>query len=121
LLVKTRNGSAVIAKMAGIESTAKIRSVNSTMTRARRRGVARRVPAFAASTTRSATTAAPGVSASCEASVPALTKKCSPWKRSVTGKSFRVARTTRFLFGSVSPSFRRSILIPVRMRKPPKT
>jgi len=44
LLVKTRNGSAVIAKMAGIESTAKMRSVNSTITSARKSGVARRTP-----------------------------------------------------------------------------
>ena len=39
LLVKTRNGSAVIAKIAGIESTAKIRSVASTMISAKASGV----------------------------------------------------------------------------------
>ena len=44
LLVKTMKGSGVIAKMAGMESTAKIRSVISTMMRARNRGVMARRP-----------------------------------------------------------------------------
>jgi hypothetical protein len=44
LLVNTRNGSVVIAKIAGIESTAKIRSVNSTRSSARNSGVARSAP-----------------------------------------------------------------------------
>ena len=117
LLVKTRNGSAVIAKIAGIESTAKMRSVNSTMTRARKSGVARRTPGRAASTTRSVSSAAPGTGAWCEAADPARTKKCGPWNRSVIGKSRRVRRTTTLRLGSVSSAFRKSILIPVRIRK----
>ena len=40
LLVKTMKGSGVMAKIAGIESTAKIRSVTSTRTSASSRGVA---------------------------------------------------------------------------------
>ena len=67
LLVNTRNGSAVMAKMAGIESTAKIRSVVSTMTRAKANGVSISVPGRAASTAGSATSASPGTSLSCEA------------------------------------------------------
>ncbi len=38
--VKTRNGSRVTARIAGIESTANTTSVNSTMTRATNSGVA---------------------------------------------------------------------------------
>ena len=53
LLVNTRKGSAVMAKIAGIESTAKIRSVDSITTRASARGVSSSVPGLARSTTSS--------------------------------------------------------------------
>jgi hypothetical protein len=39
LLAKTMNGSSVTAKIAGIESTAKTRSINSTMMSTRKSGV----------------------------------------------------------------------------------
>ena len=57
------------------------------------------------------------MAASWDAAEPARTKKCCPWKRSVTGKSRRVSRTTMLRFGSVSSVFSSSILIPVRIRK----
>ena len=44
--VKTRNGSSVTPKIAGIESTAKMMSVVSTTTSTARSGVAIRTPSF---------------------------------------------------------------------------
>ena len=44
LAVKTRNGSSVTAKIAGMESTAKTTSVTSTRTRTASSGVASRTP-----------------------------------------------------------------------------
>ena len=58
--VKTRNGSCVTAKMAGIESTAKMMSVVSTSTRTASSGVASHFP-------------------------PCLTQNRCPWYSSVVG------------------------------------
>ena len=78
LLVKTRNGSAVIANTAGMESTAKIRSVTSTRISATASGVSSHLPAGAASTTGSGFGSSPGSAASRDHWLPALTMKCWP-------------------------------------------
>jgi len=67
-----RNG-----KIAGIESTAKMTSVVSTMTSASASGVRSNVPGRAASTTSSSCAGAPGISLSYDADAPARTTKCS--------------------------------------------
>ena len=94
--VKTMNGSRVIAKIAGIESTAKMRSVTSTATRARRSGVASRRPSR-------------------------FTTNRSPSSRGVTGKKRWNARTTGFRSGWTSWLRCTSSFRPVRARMPPNT
>ena len=106
--------------MAGIESTAKMRSVVSTMISASASGVSIQMPGRARVTAASSRTAAPGVSASRDALEPARTKKCSPWKRSLTGKKRRVSRTTQVELGSVVSRIS-SILTAVAIRKTPNS
>ena len=79
LLEKTRNGSSVTAKTAGIESSAKIRSVVSAATSASSSGVAQIVG-------------------------PWRTKKCAPSSLLVIGKFFATQRTTALSAGSASSS-----------------
>ena len=78
LLLKTKNGSAVIAKIAGIESTAKIKSVVSIVSKAIASGVSIHAPVFARATAASSNgTAIPGVP-SFEFALPARTRKWLP-------------------------------------------
>ena len=89
-------GSLVTAKMAGIESTAKIRSVNSTSSSTTNRGVAMRMPF-------------------------SRTKNLSARYSLVTGIQRLNSRTTGLRSGWISSSFLKIILMPVRIRNAPKT
>ena len=77
LLVKTRNGSWVTAKIAGMESTAKMMSVVSTRTRTMNSGVATHLPAF-------------------------FTQNFCPWYSSVDGTRLLAQRSTGLRDGSIS-------------------
>lgn len=94
--VKTRNGSVVTAKMAGMESTAKSTSVVSTTTRAASSGVASHRP-------------------------PSRTKKRCPRYSGVMGTARRTNRNSGLRSGWTSASPWRAILMPVTTRKAPKT
>ena len=90
------NGSVVTAKIAGIESTAKIRSVNSTSSSTTNSGVAMRRPF-------------------------SRTKNLSPRKSAVTGMSRLNHFTTGLRSGWICSSRFTIILMPVRIRNPPNT
>ncbi len=94
------NGSVVMAKTAGMESTAKIRSVVSTSTSTTKRGVATR-------RRRSPTCS--------------RMKKLCPWYWLVTGTKRLTSRITGLLSGSMSISSCVAIRMPVNTRKAPKT
>ena len=94
--VKTINGSFVSAKIAGTLSTAKTMSVISMNTRHTNSGVA------------------------CQTPLSRVRKLC-PCSRGVTGSSFRSRRMTGFFSGSMGFSGAKRILMPVRIRKPPKS
>ncbi len=95
LLANTRKGSCVTAKMAGIESTAKMMSVTSTITSTASSGVAMRMPLR-------------------------RVRKRWPSYSSVVGTNLRNSRSVRDLDTSMCSSRCRSILMPVRMRNAPK-
>ena len=95
----TMNGFCVIAKMAGMESTAKIRSVVSTSISTTKRGVATRRDAGPACS---------------------RTKNCCPWYTRVIGTRRRMRRIARLDSGSKCP-VAVAIRTPVNTRKAPKT
>jgi hypothetical protein len=94
--VKTRNGSSVTAKIAGIESTANTTSVLSMATRTASIGVATHLP-------------------------PWRTKNRWPWYASTIGIRRRSRRSTGLRAGSTEWPDDRSIFTPVSSRRPPKT
>ncbi len=97
LAVKTMKPSVVMAKMAGIESTAKTRSVNSMTTSTSSRGVAMRTPFL-------------------------TVKNFWPSYSLDTGIRRRTSRRPGFFSRSVSSSsFENSIRRPVNSRKAPNT
>ena len=96
LLVSTMNGSLVIAKMAGMESTAKITSVNAIKQITMKSGVAMRLPFSSV-------------------------MNFSPSKFLLTGKNLRSNFSAGLLFKSGSLPAAHHILIPVNTRKAPNT
>jgi len=94
--VKTRNGSSVTAKIAGIESTAKMMSVVSTSTRTARSGVANHRPA-------------------------SRTVSRWPWYSSAVGTTRLNSRSAGLRSGCISWLRCRAILIPVNTRNAPNT
>jgi len=94
--VNTMNGSRVTAKMAGIESTAKMTSVTSTRISAMSSGVATRRPF-------------------------SIVRKREPSNRDVDGITRRASRRTRPSSGRCRWLRWRKSLIPVTMRKAPNT
>ena len=91
------NGSFVTAKMAGMLSMAKTRSLHSTTSTTRMSGVKIRWP------------------------VTVWQVKRSPSYPGVMGRSFRARRTSGFFSGSISASSAVSIRMPVNTRIAPKT
>ena len=94
----------MIAKIAGIESTAKTRSVVSTMISASASGVSIQVPGRRPADRGVVERGRSRRLRLARGGEPARTMKCSPWKRSVTGKKRRVSRTTQVELGSVVSS-----------------
>ena len=89
-------GSLVTAKIAGMESTAKIKSVNSTSSSTTNSGVAIKMPSL-------------------------RMKNFSPWNSGVTGMKRLKSFTSGLFSGWISVSRFTIILMPVAIRKTPKT
>ena len=93
--VNTMNGFWVTAKIAGMESTAKIRSVVSTINRTSMRGVSARRPS-------------------------SRVKNRWPWKSFDTGNTLRANRRRMFFSGCTPSSEANNIFTPVMRRNAPK-
>ncbi len=89
------NGSAVMARIAGIESTAKTTSVVSMTSSVTNIGVATSLPAW-------------------------RMKKCCSWYSPVTGMNLRSSRSIGLRSGWISFSFSSAMRIPVKTRNAPK-